>query len=195
MVFAAMTPFSESFSLLSGFQSMVKLPDSLAVGAVLLDDMEDLFCTVQRSLFAGQPVVGGKGIDSKALIVGVLGGVQRLAGVVATPVHTAVFHVIAMLGEKLVGVAGILGKVCPAGQHGSLGEEPQNAAVQDAAFFGLFVQLQVKIHVAVKAPFSSSRQPFPEGNDGLQQHFFCCLFDLWHGKIPLPVLPKRARPG
>ena len=83
-----------------------------------------------------------------------------------------------MIGEKLVGVAGIVGKVGTAGQHGGFREEPQNAAVEDAAFFSLFVQLQVKIHVAVKAAVFLVPHPFPEGNDGLQQHFFCCLFDF-----------------
>ena len=98
-----------------------------------------------------------------SLIVGVLGGVLRLAGVIAAPVHAAVCLVVAVFQEELVGVAGIFGKVCPAGQHGRLGEEPQNAAVQDAALFGFFIQLQVKIHVAVKAAVSSSRSLFQKG--------------------------------
>ena len=162
---------------------------ALAVGAVLLDEMKDLFCVGQRNGVFGQPVVSGKGIDGKALIVGVLGGVLRLAGVIAAPVHTAVCLVVAVFQEELVGVAGILGKVCPAGQHGRLGEEPQNAAVQDAALFGFFIQLQVKIHVAVKAAVFLVPQPFPEGNDGLQQHFFCCLFDGRHN-TGLPFCTK-----
>ena len=162
---------------------------ALAVGAVLLDEMKDLFCVGQRNGVFGQPVVSGKGIDGKALIVGVLGGVLRLAGVIAAPVHAAVCLVVAVFQEELVGVAGILGKVCPAGQHGSLGEEPQNAAVQDAALFGFFIQLQVKIHVAVKAAVFLVPQPFPEGNDGLQQHFFCCLFDGRHN-TELPFCTK-----
>ena len=162
---------------------------ALAVGAVLLDEMKDLFCVGQRNGVFGQPVVSGKGIDGKALIVGVLGGVLRLAGVIAAPVHTAVCLVVAVFQEELVGVAGILGKICPAGEHGSLGEEPQNAAVQDAALFGFFIQLQVKIHVAVKAAVFLVPQPFPEGNDGLQQHFFCCLFDGRHN-TELPFCTK-----
>lgn len=85
---------------------------ALAVGAVLLDEMKDLFCVVQRNGVFGQPVVSGKGIDGKALIVGVLGGVLRLAGIIAAPVHTAVCLIVAVFQEELVGVAGILGKVC-----------------------------------------------------------------------------------
>ena len=86
-------------------------------------------------------------------------------------------------------VAFILVMEKPAGQYGSLGEEPQNAAVQDAALFGFFIQLQVKIHVAVKAAVFLVPQPFPEGNDGLQQHFFCCLFDGRHN-TELPFCTK-----
>lgn len=86
---------------------------ALAVGAVLLDEMKDLFCVGQRNGVFGQPVVSGKGIDGKALIVGVLGGVLRLAGVIAAPVHAAVCLVVAVFQEELVGVAGIFGKVWP----------------------------------------------------------------------------------
>ena len=151
--------------------------------------LKQLIRCKQRLRISGQPIISRQGVDRKRLIVGVLGGVLRLAGVIAAPVHAAVCLVVAVFQEELVGVAGILGKVCPAGEHGSLGEEPQNAAVQDAALFGFFIQLQVKIHVAVKAAVFLVPQPFPEGNDGLQQHFFCCLFDGRHN-TELPFCTK-----
>ena len=91
---------------------------ALGVGAVLLDQVENFFGPVKCSLLAGQAVVCRQRIDGKALIVGVLGGVQRFAGVVTAPVHTAVFHIVTVLREKLVGVAGIVGQIVALQDHG-----------------------------------------------------------------------------
>src|SRR5699024_4283410 len=107
------------------------------------DEAEQLQRPVQGGLLPGQPVVGGQGVDGKSLVVGVLGGVQRAAQSVAAPVDAAVFPVKAVVLEPLVGVAGAAGGVRPAGEHGRLGKEPEDAAVEDAALFGLPVHLEV----------------------------------------------------
>ena len=171
---------------------------ALCVGAAALDEAEQLQRPVQGGLLPGQPVVGGQGVDGKSLVVGVLGGVQRAAQSVAAPVDAAVFPVKAVVLEPLVGVAGAAGSVRPAGEHGRLGKEPEDAAVEDAALFGGLVHLQVKVHQAVVAAVRFVFEGHPEGQDDVVQHLLCRLFDAWHKKTLLfshRRLPQQGRSG
>ena len=85
-----------------------------------------------------------------------------------------------MFLKKAVGVASVVRQIGAAGEPRRLGEEPQDAAVEDAALFGGLVQLQVEIHIAVKAAVLIIPQPFPEGQDGIAEHGLGGLLDAGH---------------
>ena len=87
-----------------------------------------------------QPVISSQPVNRTGLAVGVLGRVRRFSVVSDRPVHSAVDRVF-KAAEEAPGMVSVPAEVIPVQHEGSCGKEPQDAAVQDAAFVRFPVQL------------------------------------------------------
>jgi len=65
------------------------------------------------------------------------------------------------------------------------GEEPQDAAVENAALYRFLIQLQIKIQKAVIAAEFVVGKALPEGNDTLLEFLTELVLPLLHSLLPL----------
>ena len=121
------------------------------IGAVVLDQVENAQCQFQSFLIAGQPVIGTQCVQCKGLVVGMFGGIQRFAIIGQRPVDAAVFLIHTVLGQKTIRVIRRSFRLRIIQEQCGLGEEPEDAAVQDAALFGLRIYGQIITDVAIES--------------------------------------------
>ena len=101
-------------------EPVVGLAVAFCIPAVHLYDLKQLPCGLQRLGISGQPIVSGERINGKRLVIGVLGGVQRLSVICHRPEHTACLAVHAVAHQKAVRMICRMAQFRVVEQHGSL---------------------------------------------------------------------------
>ena len=85
-----------------------------------------------------------------------------------------------MVFQEIVAVLCFLQQTLVLQQCICVGEEPGDPAVQDAAFFRLFIQIQIVVQKTVITAELVIPHPFPERNDSVDQ-MVLNLFSHFHG--------------
>ena len=93
------------------------------------------------------------------------------------PVDTSVFSVDAVISEKEIRVTGMLQQRLVSEEHISIGEEPEDPAVQDASLDCFLIQVKIISQISVIAAVFLVFQIFPEGNDLMFQMVFYFLYE------------------
>ena len=118
----------------------LRLQVAALVPAFGFDDAKQGTGPVQRAGIACEPVIGCQSVNGEGLTVGMLGGVRRLSVISDRPEQAAVFRIPEAVQET-IGMIRVYPQVRPFQHSGSRRKEPQDTAVQDAAFVCFPVQL------------------------------------------------------
>ena len=134
------------------------------VGGMLLNQLKYLICKLKRFLIAACAVVACQCVDKKRLAVGVLDVVLNTAVIVHRPVHTAVFLIHTVFCQELISVARVVKQRRVFKLHICVGVEPEYPRMENYPFLPFLVNIEIAVHISLKAAVFVISQPVPERN-------------------------------